>query len=137
MTAFVDVMIFLTIMMLAITISAEVFADAEEEDIGPDEILNSLRSIEVRLSDFTGLEDDSLLYLSDIMAYSASYESRLPEYLGELLDELFGHGRYLLSYTYGQDTVEIGGLQVNIGSESSISIPVSIGGSIYVVLRSI
>lgn len=131
MTAFVDTMVFLTVMMLAITVTASVMhphaADAE-----PQELIPCLKGIEVRLSDFTDLGDESLVFLTDVMAYAASHDTELDDYLEVLLDGMYGQGRYYLTYGYGDGSRDIGTPSDRYICQETAVIPVSIGDSLYI-----
>jgi len=134
MTAFADAMIFLVVMMMAITVTISVHHPQIHPDIGPDEFLMDMSNIEVRLSDLTDIGDDSLVFLSDLMALSLVQDTLVEDYLKMLLDSAFGDNRYRL-------VMEYGGLDKVIGSDyeyytvqDSRTIPVSTGGSIYITL---
>lgn len=128
-------MLFLVIVMAAISVT--VAYHAADTDIGPDPdvFLKEISVMEIRLSDLTEMDDDSLGYLSDLMAYSVTHDCGVQEYLEGLLGALFGKGRFLLEYSYGGHTVTIGEDRRYFRSESSRSIAVSVGGYMEAKLR--
>jgi hypothetical protein len=130
MTALVDSMIFLIVMMAAIaaTISIHDHDDTPDED--PDDFLGNLSKVQVRLSDFTPLEDDSLVYMADVLAYSASNQCRATDYLSSILDRMYGQHRYCLEYSYQGSTGSVGDLKGYFLQQSTMTISVSTGGDI-------
>lgn len=133
MTAFMDAMTFLMVIMVAVGAVAS-FMGSDYETVNPDVFLRQLSGIEVRLSDFTDLEDDSLVFLSDVMAYSVNNNSSVEAYLEGLLSCIFGEHRFILIYTYGDSTIEVGDLYKYYRSKATLDIPVSIGGRINILL---
>lgn len=134
MTAFVDTMVFLVVIMMAISVTVTYNQADRGPDIGPDDVLRDIGGIEVRISDLTGIEDDSLVYLSDLMALSLTQETDVDDYLKSILDTVFGVNRYHLSFKYGDLSGSIGAEYDYYTSQDSKTIPVSIGGSIDVML---
>ncbi len=134
MTAFADAMIFLIVMMMAISVIVTYNHIDQGADIGPDDVLRDISIIEMRLSDLTDIEDDSLVFLSDLMALSLTQETDVDDYLKSILDAVFGENRYFLSYRYGELSGSIGTEFDHYTLQDSRSIPVSIGGYIDVML---
>ena len=108
MTAFVDAMVFLIVIMMAISLTASYSFKSTELREDPDDILTVLSGTELRLSDLTDVEDDALVYLVDIMALSFSESTRLDDYLYEILDGILGKGRYSFTYSMGDLTRTLG-----------------------------
>ncbi len=134
MTAFADAMIFMVVIMMAISVTASVHHHNEPMDIGPDVFLSYIGDAEVRLSDLTDIEDDSLVYLPDLMALSLTTDTDVEEYLETLLDSAFGSDRYRLVMVYEGQTGVIGSEHTFFTAQYSKTISVSIGGSIYIDL---
>ena len=134
MTAFADAMIFLIIIMMAISVTVHINHIDHDADIGPDDLLRDISSIELRLSDLTDIDDDSLVFLPDLMALSLKNETDVYGYLKCILDAAFGENRYCLFYQYGGLSKQIGTKYDFYASQDTRSIPVSIGGSIDVTL---
>ena len=135
MTAFVDVMIFLLVIMMAIAVAVGQSHVIVQDGSDPDGFLGDLGSIKVRLSDFTDIEDDSLVFLTDVMAYSTVNNSSVGEYLESFLDSAFGKNRYHLTFEYNGNTKALGRNFKGFEEEASRSFAVSIGGSIDVRLK--
>jgi hypothetical protein len=134
MTAFIDAMIFLVVIMMAIAVTVSLNPHQESTDVGPDVVLSYIGGTEVRLSDLTDIEDDSLVYLPDLMALSLTQETEVEEYLEVLLDSVFGSKRYRLVIEYGELSGTIGTDLSHYTSQYSKTIPISTGGSIYIEL---
>ncbi|MBR4202451.1 MAG: hypothetical protein IKQ93_02640 [Candidatus Methanomethylophilaceae archaeon] len=134
MTAFADAMIFMVVIMMAISVTASLHHHDESMDIGPDVFLSYIGDTEVRLSDLTDIEDDSLVYLPDLMALSLTADTDVEEYLETLLDSAFGSDRYRLVMVYEGQTGVIGSEHTFFTAQYSKTISVSIGGSIYIDL---
>ena len=75
MTAFADVMIFMVVIMMAISVTVSLNHTNEFMDVGPDVFLSYVGDTEVRLSDLTDIGDDSLVYLPDLMALSLTTDT--------------------------------------------------------------
>ena len=120
--------------MMAITVTVSLNPHQESMDVGPDVFLSYIGGTEVRLSDLTGIEDDSLVYLSDLMALSLTQETEVEEYLEVLLDSVFGSKRYRLVIEYGELIGTIGSDISHYTSQYSRTVPISTGGSIYIEL---
>jgi len=134
MTAFADAMIFMVVIMMAISVTVSLNHTNEFMDVGPDVFLSYVGDTEVRLSDLTDIGDDSLVYLPDLMALSLTTDTDVEEYLEALLDSTFGSGRYRLVLMYEGQTGIIGSEHKFFTAQYSRTIPVSIGGSIYIDL---
>jgi len=134
MTAFMDCMIFLMIMMMAITVTATVSHQSVDDGIDPEQFLNMFARTEVRLSDLTDIEDDSLVYMTDVIAYSTYHQSTVPEYLENLLDSAFGSHRYSLRCDYEGNELLLGDGEAFFRHQSSIEVPVSTGGRLSMIL---
>lgn len=134
MTAFADAMIFMVVIMMAISVTVSLNHTNEFMDVGPDVFLSYVGDTEVRLSDLTDIGDDSLVYLPDLMALSLTTDTDVEEYLEALLDSTFGSGRYRLVLMYEGQTGIIGSEHKYFTAQYSRTIPVSTGGSIYIDL---
>ncbi len=135
MTAFADTILFMTIVMIAVSVTAVTSLTEDYENIPPDRFLNMVSEIEVRLSDMTDIEDDVLILLPDAMAYSIEHETSVSGYLASLLDAVYGPGRYCMSYTFGEGTVTIGEPREYFRSSASEEAAVSVGGHVSMKLK--
>ena len=134
MTAVADAFAFLAIMMVAIAVTAMISYDVTGSENDPDDFLTALSMTEVRMSDLTDIDDDTLVYITDLMAYDLVADTGVGDYLNRILAGMFGHHRYHLAYSDGTYTEEVG---EDIGfarSESSRVFRLSTGDSLYVLL---
>jgi len=119
---------------MAISVTA---ISVDRSDTGgpdPDSFLDDIGNVKVRLSDLTDEEDDSLVSLTDVMAYSMTHDSLLQDYLVSLLDSAFGTGRYQLTISYEGEEKVLGRAFQGYSETASRSYPISIGGSINIKL---
>ena len=137
MTAFMDCILFLMIIMMAISVTAVTNLPQDVGDDDPERFLSLMARAEVRLSDLTDIEDDSLVFMTDVIAYSVSHECSVNDYLKDMLDASFGEHRYLLEYEYGGISKIIGEDAGYFRYQSSTELPVSIGGKLSLVLGTI
>jgi len=135
MTAFADTIVFMTLIMMAVSVTVLTSLPGEDGNISSDAFLDILSGTEIRLSDMTDLEDDSLVHLPDAMAYSVSHDSSVPGYLESLLDTVYGPGRYFISYSFGEDIISIGEPREFFRSYASMDCTVSVGGHLSVELE--
>ena len=133
-TAFMDCMIFLVVVMMVISaiVTIQPYDDYFESD--PEDFLSRISKTEVRLSDLTDLEDDTLVYLADVMAYDVLNGSEVRAYLESILNRMFGDHRYLMTYEYEGTVVKIGDMEGFFHLQSSKVIRISTGNSINVTL---
>ena len=133
-TAFMDCMIFLVVVMMVISaiVTIHPYDDYFESD--PEDFLSRISKTEVRLSDLTDLEDDTLVYLADVMAYDVHNGSEVRAYLESILNRMFGDHRYLMTYEYEGTVVKIGDMEGFFHLQSSKVIRISTGNSINVTL---
>ena len=133
-TAFMDCMIFLVVVMMVISaiVTIQPYDDYFESD--PEDFLSRISKTEVRLSDLTDLEDDTLVYLVDVMAYDIHNGSEVRAYLESILNRMFGDHRYLMTYEYEGTVVKIGDMEGFFHLQSSKVIRISTGNSINVTL---
>ncbi len=127
-------MIFLMVIMIAISVTAVAAHNDTDEGPDPDGFLSDLSMMQVRLSDMTAIEDDSLSYVSDLMAYSVFHKCEVQGYLAAVLDSIFGEHRYCMTYTFQDGTVTLGDPDGFYRSMSQRTLAISTGGSIYIYL---
>ena len=129
-----DCMIFLVVVMMVISaiVTIQPYDDYFESD--PEDFLSRISKTEVRLSDLTDLEDDTLVYLADVMAYDVLNGSEVRAYLESILNRMFGDHRYLMTYEYEGTVVKIGDMEGFFHLQSSKVIRISTGNSINVTL---
>jgi len=128
-----DTMLFLTIIILALTVSVHLVQDDRCYGKDPDEFLSDLSEVEVRLSDFTDIEDDSLVFFTDVLAYTAVNGSDAERYLHEILDSVYGDSSYGMELEFQGKSIFLGERQF-FSEMGSRQYSVSIGGSLYVTL---
>lgn len=132
--AFLDCMIFLIVIMGALSVTMTTHNNDESSDFDPEDFLTRLSKTEVRLSDLTDIDDDNLIYIADVMAYDTANESIVRDYLENVLSRMFGQHRYLMTYEYGGITVSLGEMKGFYHYQSVRDIKISTGNSIYVCL---
>lgn len=137
MTAFADAMVFLVVIMVAISVSVLHSPTHDSSGIGPDDFLDVLGSIEVKLSDLTDVDDDTLVYLIDVMALSMFKDNGVTGYLEDILETIYGGDGYTLFMEFGSASSSIGTERQIYLAEDSRSYPVSTGGALYVSLRTL
>ena len=130
--AMVDAVVFIGILLAALAVTAAVHDPSGERELDAKSFLDAVEGVEVRLSDFDGGEDDSLVKLTDMLAYSMATGERGPvEYLVTMADMFFGPGLYSISLAFGD-------LEEHIGKEGDpmesarTEVPVQSGGSISI-----
>lgn len=133
MIAFVDAMVFMTIMMLAISVAASGLGGQHSQD-DTSQILDVIERAEVRLSDLTDLDDDGLVHLTDVMALSTRTETDVDTYIRSILDPMLGGNGYILTYTCGDSSVTIGGTSGYYSVQETRMYSVSTGGTVYITL---
>ena len=134
-TAFVDCMVFLLVIMVAIAVTITFTNQSDEQDCDPDDFISSLSKMEVRLSDLTDIEDDTLVYVADVMAFDTANDTDVRTYLEDILGKMYGKHRFVLTYSYLENTVNVGDMEGFHRFESSRGIWISNGGTIYISLR--
>ncbi len=135
MLAMMDAMIFMAVIVLAVSVTAStvIHTPTDERDAG--DLLDCLLSSEVRMSDLSAEGDGSMVRTSDMMAlYLVTGESRVEDYLTELL-EAFSAGRhYRLTIEFGGLSRTLGGWDGEPSASVSRTVPVTSGGDLTVTL---
>jgi len=137
MTAFVDAMVFLAVIMMAIAVTIAHSPVQGGGGADPDQFLDALGSIEVRMSDMTDKDDDTLVYLVDLMAMSLFETNASQDYVEDILDTLFGQRVYSLSMEYGSRSASFGTSSDYWSVEDTRSYAISTGGTLNVTLRTL
>ena len=129
-----DTILFLTVIILALAVTIQFFPNETGDLKDPDSFLSDLSDMEVRLSDFTDIEDDSLVRFTDVLAYTVLHGSEASEYLSDLLDRIYGTSRYRLDITFQERTVSVGAGKPYFMEKAIRGYSVSTGGNVYVCL---
>ena len=134
MTALVDAMAFLVIMLIVLSLSIS-HITPEEGRSSADGIMDVLISVEVRMSDLTDLDDDSKVRLTDLVAYDmVNSTDRSLSYVEEVMDSFARGSGYRLMLEFG-DLKAIIGCPDMEGSSGSVSdVFVSTGGTLHMDL---
>ena len=134
MTAYIDAMAFMVILMLALSALSATYGFEEETGPNASEALDVISSSKVRLSDLTDMDDDAVVYLTDVLAYSVHTGDERPiSYLEEILDKHCRGHPYSAKMEFGEENKEIGsGAEVRSGASGEY--PVSSGGTIRITL---
>ena len=92
MIGMVDAMAFIIIIAVALSVTIS-YMDAPDWRDASGDILDTVSGVEVRLSDMTDLEDDSLVFLTDLIAFDIRNSAlRVIADLARLLG-VYGRGR--------------------------------------------
>ncbi len=135
MLAMMDAMVFMAVIMIAL--SASVYHGLQESDQrDPGDLLGSMLSAEVRMSDFREDGDGSKVKLSDLMALSLVSESEAVDvYVLELLETYSAGRHYRLTLTFGEHSKTFGEAHGMLSSASEMEVPVTTGGSLNAYLE--
>ena len=134
MTALVDAMAFLVIMLIVLSLSIS-HITPEEGRSSADGIMDVLISVEVRMSDLTDLDDDSKVRLTDLVAYDmVNGTDRSLSYMEEVMDSFARGSGYRLMLEFGDLKVTIGCPDMEGSSGSVSDIFVSTGGTLHMDL---
>ena len=134
MTALVDAMAFLVIMLIVLSLSIS-HITPEEGRSSADDIMDVLISVEVRMSDLTDLDDDSKVRLTDLVAYDmVNGTDRSLSYVEEVMDSFARGSGYRLMLEFGDLKAIIGcpDMEGSFGSVSDVF--VSTGGTLHMDL---
>lgn len=134
MTALVDAMAFLVIMLIVLSLSIS-HTTPEEGRSSADGIMDVLISVEVRMSDLTDLDDDSKVRLTDLVAYDmVNGTDRSLSYVEEVMDSFARGSGYRLMLEFGDLKVIIGCPDMEGSSGSVSDVFVSTGGTLHMDL---
>ena len=134
MTALVDAMAFLVIMLIVLSLSIS-HITPEEGRSSADGIMDVLISVEVRMSDLTDLDDDSKVRLTDLVAYDmVNGTGRSLSYVEEVMDSFARGSGYRLMLEFGDLKVIIGCPDMEGSSGSVSDVFVSTGGTLHMDL---
>ena len=134
MTALVDAMAFLVIMLIVLSLSIS-HITPEEGRSSADGIMDVLISVEVRMSDLTDLDDDSKVRLTDLVAYDmVNGTDRSLSYVEEVMDSFARGSGYRLMLEFGGLKVIIGCPDMEGSSGSVSDVFVSTGGTLHMDL---
>ena len=108
MIGMVDAMAFMIIIAVALSVTIS-YMDAPDWRDSSGDILDTVSGVEVRLSDMTDLEDDSLVFLTDLIAFDIRNGGHGSiDYLAQILD-VYSSGRgYHLELTFDDVTISVG-----------------------------
>ncbi|MGN0097793.1 MAG: hypothetical protein ACI38Y_00510 [Candidatus Methanomethylophilaceae archaeon] len=130
MIGMVDAMAFIVIITVALSVTISYIDPPDWRDPSGD-VLDTICGVQVRLSDMTELEDDSLIFLTDLIAldiHNGGHGSL--DYLSQILD-VYSSGRgYLLELTFDGKTVSMG---TDVGGDHTFSqreVFISTGGKL-------
>lgn len=133
-TAFVDAVIFMMLMMVALSFTLSFVEDPSHD--GPDapDIVDALIGAEVRMSDLAD-GDGSSVPLTDLIAlHVLTGEGDAGDYLEKLLDAACRGHPYLLELGFSEKTLEIGEGGSSPMSSKEATVPVSTGGELSIHL---
>jgi len=108
LTAFMDVMIFMVIIMMAVSVTLVYTHDEVVSDEDPEDFLSRLTKVEMRLSDLTDIKDDSLVYMVDLLNYDITNDTDVSTYLEDVLNSVYGEHRFIMEYSNQSGSVVLG-----------------------------
>lgn len=136
MTAFVDAMVFLIVISMALSVTIGIVDDAETHGTEAAGILDAVCSVEVLMSDITDQGDDTLVYLTDMLAYGLRSGDPGPrDYLMAVLDSCCKGRPYKMTLGFDGHVDTIGSEGQAMTSGAVRDVPVSTGGTLSLDLR--
>ena len=134
MTALVDAMVFMLVMMVVIHITVHQ-ADPGGPEADAGEIVDSICAVEVCVSDLTDMDDDTLVFLTDLIAlHVLGGDTRTDEYLEAVLEAGCAGRDYCMSMDYA-GRLEVLGVPVGHPVSSAVrQVPV-MGETLTLELR--
>lgn len=133
--ALMDAVIFIAVVMLAMTALLTIGAEQEQDDRDASPMLESLMSAQVRMSDLVEDGDGSLVRVSDLCALLVTGgETSVGEYLAEVLDAMSGPGTYRLELMFAESSTSVGTGDGRMLSSYTMEVPVTTGGTLTAVL---
>ncbi len=134
MLAMVDAMVFVVIIMAAAAVMVHT-ANTGTSDSDAGDVLESVMSSKVRMSDLREDGDGSLVKVSDMIALDLVSGTTDALEFAEGCLESFSKGRpFLLSVEYDGKTAAIGTEGSRPASSASMDLPVTTGGSVHAEL---
>ena len=134
MTAMVDAMAFLVIIMIAMSVTIGYISPSEDGG-SAGELLDIISEVEVRVSDMTDLEDDSVVRRTDMVAYdSVDCATGSMEYVADVLESYTRGTMYRLVIGFGDEEKVLGGLTEGGSSGAYREMFVTTGGTIRMEL---
>lgn len=136
--AMMDALLFITVIIVACSIVVGTGMNDADEGVDASELLESLMSSRIRLSDVSE-GDDSMVRLSDLMALHAVRGSEpVSGYIRDVLDAFTGGSAYLLTIEYTDPTGTVHGASIGTEAEyresAERTVPMSTGGTVRTVL---
>ncbi|MBO4569484.1 MAG: hypothetical protein J5674_06010, partial [Candidatus Methanomethylophilaceae archaeon] len=128
-TAFLDAIVFMGVLLLALTLLPSQLYAPDEGGPSASELLDAIAASKVRMSDLSEDGDDSPVFLTDMVAYSVHTGDGLAlEYLEKVLEAHCRGHPYQVRLSYGDDAASIGEGSVKARSGASAEYSVSAGG---------
>lgn len=140
--AMMDALMFIAVIIVACSVVAGMDSDGGDDGSEASELLESLVSSKVRLSDLSE-GDDTIVRLSDLMALHAVRGSEpVEDYISDVLTAFTGGAPFLLTieYTAPESTDAPEPISAEIGTHDDFresaerTVPMSTGGTVRVVL---
>ena len=131
MLAMMDAMLFVAVLMVALSVTAQVMHDGSEDGRDAGDLLDSMLSSTVRMSDLSEDGDGSLVRVSDMLAlHLASGEGSAMEYAEELMESFSGGRGYRLTLTFGDLSETLGDGSGTPSATAERTVPVTTGGEL-------
>ena len=120
------------VMLLAVSVTIHSVPHHHADEIGSDEFLEKLEGIKLRVCDVTSMDDESIVYLTDLLAHPIDDEGPC-EFLCSILDSVYGQNGYHLILS-SDDFQRSFGTDGFCRLEYSSSVRLTDGGTLDIVL---
>ena len=124
-------MVFMMILVIALSLIAVYVHPDSISEPDASEILDIISESRFRISDMSGLDDDAVVYLTDLLALRTyAGIGTAAEYTEELLEKYCRGHPYSAEIAFGDKTLNLGGGGFSAVSGASASYPVRTGGTV-------
>lgn len=136
LTAMADAVAFMVLMMAVMSLTLSFSADTGEDPPDAGALVSEMMGAEVRISDLTSEDDDTLVGLPDLIAlHVLRGEDGVKDYLEELLVTFCRGHPYELTASFGDLSMKMGDSGAALLTGYTCTVPVSTGGELTLTLR--
>ncbi len=134
MLAMVDAMVFIVVIMMAAAVTVHT-VDRSSSDTDAGDVLGSVMSSKVRMSDLREDGDGTLVKISDMVALDlVSGTENALDFAEECLESLSKGRPFLLKVSYGDCEAAVGSEGSRPASSAAMDFQITTGGSIHAEL---